>query len=46
MVSRRFSFSCGLSAVGVSGVGVDLDIFILSVDLLLDDAFFVFTMVT
>ena len=47
IVSRRiWSFSCGRVAVGVSGVDLDLSIVALGVDLLLDDAFFVFTMIT
>ena len=47
MVSRRiWSFSCGRIAVGVSGVGVYLSVVTFGVDLLLDDAFFVFAMVT
>ena len=47
IVSRRiWSFSCGRVAVGVSGVGLDLSIVAFGLGLLLDDAFFVFTMVT
>ena len=47
IVSRRiWLFSYGRVAVGVSGVGVDLRIVTFGVDVLLDDAFFVFTMVT
>ena len=47
IVSRRiWSFSCGRVAVGVSRVGLDLSIVAFGLGLLLDDAFFVFTMVT
>ena len=47
IVSRRiWSFSCGRVAVGVSGVVLDLSIVAFGLGLLLDDAFFVFTMVT
>ena len=47
MVSRRiWSFSCVRGAVDVSGVGVDLSIVTFVADLLLDDAFFAFTVLT